>query len=133
MENKELKEKLLCALKKNAHKLRENLHRNRCCKGGYTYTSHILKIGFEEFIMLNKVKIFETVTTTKTVPVKTYFWQKNKTEDVTETEDNIIGYKGEITFNNEIFEIDKEEYDEIFKSKEELLKKEAFKKLEELC
>ena len=133
MENKEIKEKLLCALNKNAHKLRENLHRNRCYKGGHAYTSHILEIGFEEFIMLNKVGMYETITTSKTIPIKTYFWQKDKTEDVTVTDYEIIGYKGEITFNNEIFEIDKEEYDEILKSKEKLLKEEVLEKLEKLC
>ena len=121
---KELKEKLLCAIKSNIECL---AYRNDYHIQGY--------YGFKKingkYIILGKEPIHVKKTVERTIYPK-YFWQKEKIKEV---EDWVfIGFKGIIKMQDyEQIDITIEEYNEIIKLHEEKSLEKDLKTLSNLC
>ena len=126
----EIKEKLLCALKSQADKIKDRSYRG--C-GGYRTITY-LKVDENSSIYLNRIDIYDKKPIKEVYTIKSkYFWQKNKTEEKEFIDYTIISYKGEIEFGGEKFEITKEEYDEIVDLRKKKIKEIQIKQLDDLC
>lgn len=111
MENLELKEKLLCALRNNIEDLKYTFHWNSIGLGSaYKLSNIILYVDSKPFTRTKERK---------------YFWQR-KTETI---------YKDvyKIDFGSESIEITKEEYEEIINLRQEKIKEKQLKELNKLC
>ena len=115
MEDKELREKLLCVLRNNIQDFEMEHINNTFCN--YLYFNNIYLY-------------FETVRKHVEVRIQPkYFWQKEKVyfEEVKDYSTFRVSYKG--------FEIKltKEEYEEIMQIRQEKIKEKQLKELEKLC
>lgn len=111
MENLELKEKLLCALRNNIEDIKPTFHWNSTgVGGGYKLSNIILYIDSKPLTKTTKGK---------------YFWQ-TKTERIFE---DIF----KINFGLESIEITKEEYEEIINLHREKIKERQIEELDKLC
>jgi hypothetical protein len=111
MENLELKEKLLCALRNNIEDIKPVFHWNSVGLGdGYKLGDIVLYVDSKPF------------TRTKE---RMYFWQ-SKTETI---------YKDiyRIDYGLEKVEITKEEYEEIINLRQEKIKEKQLEELDKLC
>ena len=126
----EIKEKLLCALRERADLLKDDFRRGCVGVDSFLY----LEVTRDSCIELKKVNQYDRGEDVKTITEKAkYFWQKDKEKEVREVNFIFIGYVGKVSFNNEEFEITKEEYDEIIEVREQKIKEIQIKQLDNLC
>lgn len=130
MEDKGIREKLLCALRGNADLLeyKQEFHGDLGFLIGFYY-----KLRNPQ-ILLYTESVYNNIKKTKVVNVKPkFFWGKLKQQEVEYTTLEKVGYKGVIEYGNEKFRITKEEYDEIVELREEKIKEVQLEELTKLC
>ena len=126
----EIKEKLLCALRSQADKIKDKSYRG--C--GEYLTITYLEVDTTSSIALSKINIYDEKLVKKVNIIKPkYFWQKDITEETEVIEYTVNSYKGQLEFSGEKFEITKEEYDEIIELRQQKIKERQIKQLDKLC
>lgn len=121
--DEQIKEKLLCVLKTNAGDLKKLY-----CNNILSYKDNSIKIDLYNLGVYEDYKEERSTV----VPAK-YFWQKDKTENTTVWSKRFSHNVARIEFGGKKFIIEKEEYDEIIKLREEKIKERQLEKLEKLC
>lgn len=126
MEDKEIREKLLCVLRNHIQDFRDFKHR---CVSGIAYYK-----DKEPSIYLHYTNIYKDVEVEKEVIIKPkYFWQKSKTEILKFTKVEIDYTTAYVDYGDFRITLLKEEYEEIMQIREEKIKEKQLEELTKLC
>ena len=132
MENLELRERLICALKSNIEDIKELKERFENDARFFWELFYLDKADIRIKILKRPVYKKEIVEKTYTVKRK-YFWQKDKIKIESTEERNLDYIAGEIIFENVKFDLTKEEYEEIINLHQEKIKEKQLEVLNKLC
>ena len=132
MENLELKEKLLCALKSNIEDIKELRERY---ENGARFFWELFYLDKDSIrIKILKRPVYKKEIVEKAYNIKRkYFWQKDKVKIESTEEWNLDYIAGEIIFENVKFDLTKEEYEEIINLRQEKIKEKQLEELDKLC
>ncbi len=123
MENNELKEKLLCVLRKEAGNLKNTPYTNY-----YILKTNSFKIIFEA------EPVFEHKTVTEDAVISPkYVWQKEKIEKITRNTREFLYNEGSVRFEGNYFKITKEEYGEILELRKKQIEERQLEELNKIC
>lgn len=128
MEDNELKEKILCAIKNNIDSFKKER------RGGCGYSEWLQLNGEGLEIRLYKASKYKTQSSTKTNIIKSAWWRAERKE-IIEVDEEIFDYNyGRIYLNgNYVFDTTKEEYEEIIKLRGEKIREKQLEELNKLC
>ena len=122
MENEELREKLLCAIKNN---IQDFEYYSQGCYRLYNKSSNIL--------FYNVVVYKDTLVEKEFVEKPKYFWQKPKTRTKRFTRSVFDYPTADVKYGDYATRLTKEEYEEIMQIRQEKIKEKQLKELEKLC
>jgi hypothetical protein len=121
MEDKELREKLLCVLRNNI----QNLKR--------VYNQSYLEIGEVRIHLYNTFVYKDVITKKEVVEEPLYFWHKPKVKIVEGTGVEIDYTTFDVTYGDYTTRLTKEEYEEIMQIRQEKIKEKQLEELTKLC
>ena len=121
MEDKELREKLLCVLRNNIQDF-ERVY-NRC----------YLEIGDAKIYCYTTFTYKDVVVKKEVIEKPKYFWQKPKTKIIEDKKREIDYTTFDVSYGEYKTQLTKEEYEEIIQIREEKIKEKQLKELEKLC
>lgn len=128
MEDNELKEKIICALKSNIDSLKKER------RGGCGYSEWLQLNSGELEIRLYKASKYKIETFPESRIIKDRWW-KCKMVEAVEVDKEVFDYNyGRIHLNGKyIFDTTREEYEEIIKLRVEKIKERQLEELNKLC
>lgn len=121
MEDKEIREKLLCVLKNNIQDFK-------------THNSFLLTLKSSDNIWARRISVNKDASFEKEVIYKPkYFWQKPKVKMETFSKYTLDYYTLDISYGDYTTRLTKEEYEELMKIREEKIKEKQLEELTKLC
>lgn len=125
MEDKELREKLLCILRNNIQNF--EYYRNKCVNGLVYY-------NITPMIYLYYNSVYKHTEREREVTIKPkYFWQKEKTKVVKFTNSEFDYTTAYVDYGEFGIALTKEEYEEIMQIRQEKIKQKQLEELTKLC
>ena len=121
MENKEIRDKLLCVLKSNIQDLKR------------VYNQCYLEIGDVRIYCHITFTYKDTIIKKEIIEKPKYFWQKYKTKIVEDKKFEIDYTTFNVSYGEYKTQLTKQEYEEIMQIRQEKIKEKQLKELEKLC